>query len=343
MPDPISSLVIAAILAAVGLYLFWPQRGPYWRWQGTRQMSERVLIEDALRHIHLSALDERCPTIDTIAAELKIPPTRVSDLLRLMEGRKLLTRDEETVCLTAKGEEYALQVIRAHRLWERYLAEQSGFQEHEWHERAHQQEHLLSAEEIESLAAELNYPTHDPHGDPIPTAEGRMVVQKSVSLDTLSADQSARIVHLEDEPPAVYAQLVAEELHPGMELRVIESGPERVRFWAEGTRHTLAPMMAANVSVVPVAEEVEVAEESAGRLSDLRAGEAGEVLGISHRLRGTERRRFLDFGILPGTRIEAAMVSPSGDPTAYLVRGTLLALRKEQAKQIMIKQREELV
>ena len=47
MPDPISSLAIAAILMALGLFIFWPGRGPYWRWQQTRQMSERVLIEDA--------------------------------------------------------------------------------------------------------------------------------------------------------------------------------------------------------------------------------------------------------------------------------------------------------
>lgn len=341
MPDPMTSLAIAAALIALGLFIFWPERGPYWRWQQARQMSERVLIEDALRHIHLRALDNQCPTINTIAGELDIPPSRTHELLGSMQERDLLSREDETICLTAQGEEYALQIIRAHRLWERYLAENTGFGEHEWHDRAHRQEHMLSADEIEALAAQLNHPTHDPHGDPIPSAEGKMVIQESVPLNNLKADETARIVHLEDEPPAVYAQLIAEELHPGMEVRVIESGPQRVRFWSDGNRHTLAPMIAANISVIPVAQVESPVDEPGSRLSELQPGEKAQVMSISPLLRGTERRRFLDFGILPGTLVEAAMISPSGDPTAYRVRGTLLALRRDQAKHIFIKKAEE--
>ncbi len=336
MPDPITALMIAAILTAVGLFIFWPERGPYWRWRQTRQMTERVLMEDALRHIHLCALEDQCPTLDTVASELGVPAARTHDLLKMMQARALLTAEEETICLTAKGEEYALQVIRAHRLWERYLAEQSGFKEHEWHDQAHRHEHLLSADEVEALAAQLNYPTHDPHGDPIPTAEGQMLMQASRPLHDLEADETARIVHLEDEPPAVYAQLVAEELHPGMELRVIESSPQRVRFWSQGKQHTLAPVIAANISVVPAATIESTAKEPGRRLSDLKPGEQAQVLSISPLLRGTERRRFLAFGILPGTLVKAEMISPSGDPTAYRVRGALLALRKNQAKHIFV-------
>ena len=65
--------------------------------------------------------------------------------------------------------------------------------------------------------------------------------------------------------------------------------------------------------------------------------------GISPTCRGTERRRFLDLGILPGTAVEAELVSPGGDPTAYRVRGTLLALRAEQAQNIHISREKEAV
>ena len=97
--------------------------------------------------------------------------------------------------------------------------------------------------------------------------------------------------------------------------------------------------MAANVSVVPL-PAVEPEIESGEKLSSLEPGQSGEVLFISKRSRGIERRRFLDFGILPGTIISAEMDSPSGDPTAYRVRDALLALRREQADMVRIKRIE---
>ena len=337
MPDPLTSLLAAALIAGAGLLVFWPERGLYWRWHRARGMTERVLIEDALKHIHESEMEGRRATLQSLAGALQVTADRVASLLSQMEARDLLCVEDGHYHLTPQGRDYALHIIRAHRLWERYLAEHSGFAVHEWHEQAHQQEHLLSPEEVEALALRLNNPTYDPHGDPIPGADGRMAAPRGRPLTTLDVDQVARIVHLEDEPPALYAQLVAQGLHPGLEVRLLESSPQRVRFWADGDEHVLAPVVAANVAVVPL-PGLEVATEMAAtdRLSDLKPGETAVVAGLSPACRGTERRRFLDLGILPGTAVEAAMVSPSGDPTAYRVRGTLLALRREQADYIQI-------
>jgi DtxR family Mn-dependent transcriptional regulator len=253
-----------------------------------------------------------------------------------MQERDLLQVEGDRYRLTPQGRDYALHVMRAHRLWERYLAEHSGFQSDEWHDLAHRQEHLLSQEEVQSLSLQLNRPTHDPHGDPIPDAEGRMMVPPGQPLTALEPDEVARIVHLEDEPPAVYAQLVAQGLHPGMEVRLLDSEPQRLRFWAEGKEHVLAPLMAANVSVVSLPGRETVEAVGTEQLSDLKPGEKAVIAGLAPSCRGSERRRFLDLGILPGTAIEAEMVSPSGDPTAYRVRGALLALRREQAEFIRI-------
>ncbi len=146
----------------------------------------------------------------------------------------------------------------------------------------------------------------------------------------------ARIVQMEDEPETVYAQLIAEGLYPGMLVRVLDKSPQRIRFWANGDEHILAPIVAANISVQPIIEEeLELSTESEP-LSSLKPGQQARVEGLSPRIRGAERRRMLDLGILPGTQIEAALVSPSGDPTAYRVRGALVALRKEQADLIDI-------
>jgi len=260
-----------------------------------------------------------------------------ASLLADLEANQLIKTEGETFRLTPEGREYALHIIRSHRLWERYLADETGYEHESWHDRADFAEHSLTPEEADALAAELGHPTHDPHGDPIPTALGEMVPHGGNPLNTLPVDAPARIVHLEDEPEASYAQLVAEELSPGMIVRIIESSPSRIRFWADGEEHLLAPVVAANISVIPLPATIEPSIESGERLSALQLGETGEVLYISSSSRGTERRRFLDLGILPGTRISAELRSPSGDPTAYRVREALLALRKEQADTIRIK------
>ena len=110
------------------------------------------------------------------------------------------------------------------------------------------------------------------------------------------------MVHIEDEPETVYAQLVAEGIYPGMQVRVIEVSPHRIRFLAGGEEHVLAPIFAANLSVTPVSNG-NIEAEPAETLLSLNQGEMGEVLEISRRVRGPERRRLMDMGILPGTKV----------------------------------------
>jgi DtxR family Mn-dependent transcriptional regulator len=241
--------------------------------------------------------------------------------------------------LTPAGAEAALHVIRAHRLWERYLAEETGYQEAEWHDRAEQEEHDLTPEEADKLSFRLGHPTHDPHGDPIPTANGQLQSHGGQPLTTMQPNDCLRIVHIEDEPETVYAQLVAEGIYPGMQVRVIEVSPHRIRFLAGGEEHVLAPIFAANLSVTPVSNG-NIEAEPAETLLSLNQGEMGEVLEISRRVRGPERRRLMDMGILPGTKVGVELNGPNGDPRAYRIRGALLALRSEQAQQITIRRLE---
>jgi DtxR family Mn-dependent transcriptional regulator len=189
--------------------------------------------------------------------------------------------------------------------------------------------------EADLLAEQMGQPAYDPHGDPIPTESGKIAPRQGQPLTALPVGEPGVIVHLEDEPEAVYAQMVAEGLHLGMRVEITEMTPERIRFWGDGDEHVLAPVLAANVSVVP-APVGQNPEESFETLASLNIGEVGEVVAISRACRGMERRRLMDLGILPGTQIEAEMVSPSGDPTAYRVRGSSIALRKEQASHIHI-------
>jgi DtxR family Mn-dependent transcriptional regulator len=336
MPDPLISLIIAALITAVGLYFFWPDRGPFWRWQRARDMTERVLSEDALKHIQQCEFHGEHASVKSLAGALNISPNQVTDVIARLEQNGLLQIEGTNFQLTTSGRDYAMRVIRAHRLYERYLAEATGFDESEWHERAERIEHHLTPAEVASLSIQLGNPTHDPHGHPIPTATGEMVYHNGKALPTMEVDRPYRIVEIEDQPEVVYAQLAAEGLHPGMEIHLIENSPQRVRFWADDEEHVLAPIMATNIEVVPMEEEPKKDELPGESLANLRPGEDARVVGLSPRIRGAERRRLMDLGILPGTAIEVEMVSAGGDPIAYRVRGAVIALRKSQADMINV-------
>lgn len=336
MTQPIIALLAAAGVLLLALSLFWPNGGLVGRWQRYKHLTSRELAEDGLKHLYKAELKGEKPSLQSLAGALAVSADRAAHLVAEMEEGELLTCEGGEIRLTPQGREHALQVIRAHRLWERFLAEQTGYDEAEWHGQAEQREHQISAADLEALSARLGNPSHDPHGDPIPTSSGEIVPHGGVPLTALKLDQTARIVHVEDEPEAIFAQLVAEGITPGMTVRLTEIGSQRVRFWTNGDEHVLAPIVAANISVTP-SPPPEVETSQAGeRLTTLKIGEQAHVTHLSARCRGPERRRFLDMGILPGTEIQAELVSPSGDPVAYRIRGALIALRSEQANLIYV-------
>ncbi|MEZ5332537.1 MAG: iron dependent repressor, metal binding and dimerization domain protein [Thermoanaerobaculia bacterium] len=311
--------------------------GSGWLWRAVRALraDERVQIEDALKHLFDSEYHGRAATLQSVSGALGVPGHRAAALLARLEGQGLARSADGGYRLTVEGRSDALRVVRIHRLWERYLAEKTGLAPADWHEKAERLEHATSAEETEALSAALGHPRYDPHGDPIPTPGGEIAPLRGRPLPSLPVGELAEIVHVEDEPEAIFAQLVAEGLHPGMRVRLEEVTPERIRLVADAEEHVLAPVVAANVSVLPLARDERMVAPGA-RLSDLAMGESARVIALSPALRGPERRRLLDLGLVPGTRVEAELRSPSGDPTGYLVRGAVIALRREQADKVHV-------
>ena len=98
----------------------------------------------------------------------------------------------------------------------------------------------------------------------------------------------------------------------------------------------MSPIVAANISVVPLVEENHVQDTQGIPLDTLLVGEKGRVTAISPLSRGVERRRLFDLGIIPGTEVGVEMVNPGGDPTAYRIRGSVIALRSSQARLIKV-------
>jgi DtxR family Mn-dependent transcriptional regulator len=339
MIDPLLSLVLVLAALGVGVALFWPAVGLAWRWQRGLQASDRVEVEDALKHIWDGEYRQRPATLESLAGALGLSGRAAADLVDRLGRLDLLEHEAGTLRLTPDGRREALRVIRIHRLWERYLADETGLPAGEWHAHAERREHGTSDEQAEALAATLGHPRYDPHGDPIPMASGEIPPHQGVPLTQLAADQAAEVVHIEDEPEAVFAQIVAAGIVPGMRVRVIERTPQRLRVEAETEEVVLAPVVAANVTVLP-SERPENTNEMT-RLTALSPGDSAEVVALAATCRGAQRRRLLDLGVVPGTRVTSELRSPSGDPTAYRIRGALIALRHDQAHQIFVHRRGE--
>ena len=339
--NPLLSFSLGILFLLLLAWLFWPQSGLVWRWQERSRLTDRVLVEDALKHFYVCENQDRRPTVESLAGALSISLDKASTILETAQDRGLVSIQGEHFQLTESGRETAVQVVRAHRMWEKYLAEFSGFGEEEWHAHAERLEHNLSSEEVDRMSARMGHPTHDPHGDPIPTAAGKLVSHGGIALPELEGRELARIVHVEDEPGMVYAQIVAEKLHPGMTVKIDQITPDRVRLWSEEGEHILAPIVARNVYVVPLEPSDEETSHEGVPLSSLQAGAVARVLSISNRIRGRERRRLFDLGLIPGTEITVEMISPGGDPTAYRIRGSVIALRESQTRLIRVQKVEQ--
>jgi DtxR family Mn-dependent transcriptional regulator len=130
------------------------------------------------------------------------------------------------VTLTEAGEKLALEVIRHHRLLELYLMEALGFSWDEVHEQADILEHVISEKLEERIAAALNYPQFDPHGDPIPALDGSITSVSTLTLSNLPAGVGGRVARiLEDSNSELLRYLAGLGLVPGAEVRMISIAP----------------------------------------------------------------------------------------------------------------------
>ncbi len=332
-PDPILSLVVFAslILATYGVIRFFNSS---WFIENVRH-SKKEQIEDILKQLFHVEYGGRAASLNAMAGALRLSHRKLIKLVEEMTQKALVRLENDTISLTSEGQDYALKIIRVHRLWEKYLAEKTGFQPVDWHQLAEMKEHRLDERKTQSLSDELGHPRFDPHGDPIPTATGEMIEIKWQSLTTLEPGVPAKIVHIEDEPESIYRQILSHKLSIGAQIIVIENSDQSVDLKSEGISHRLSTIVASNVSVSPLSKQ-EIYEAKAVRLSALNPGEEAKILGIARDCRGSNRRRLLDLGFVPGSRIEAEFENPLKEPKAYSIRNTIVALRNDQADFILI-------
>ncbi len=334
--DPLMALLAGILSLAILIALFLPDHGIVSKITRMRKDRSRELIEDALKHLYDCEYKGVDCSLNSISGSLSIGGEKTAKVISNLEAMDLISSSENRISLSPQGRSYALRIIRIHRLWERHLADNTSVQETDWHSVAEKKEHETTREEADKLAARLGNPLVDPHGDPIPSITGEIPKREGVTLNNLENGKVAAILHIEDEPKEVYAQLSALGLYPGMQIYLLENSKNKIRFEADGEECLLAPILASNVTVIPISEN-QVVKEKFESLSALRQDEAAMIVGISRAMRGQQRRRLLDFGVVPGTIVKAQLKSLSGDPTGYEIRGATIALRKNQSNLIYIK------
>jgi DtxR family transcriptional regulator, Mn-dependent transcriptional regulator len=193
-------------------------------------------IEDYAKAIY--ALEGRGPepvTTNALADRLGVTPGSASGMIkRLGELGLAQHRPYHGVSLTEEGRRVALEVMRHHRLLELYLVESLGVPWDRVHAEAEVLEHVLPEELEELIAAKLGDPTHDPHGDPIPTRELTIEEASTESLQGLSPGDRGMFTRVSDSNPEMLRFLAERGIAPGDELEVIDKqpfdGPLFVRF-----------------------------------------------------------------------------------------------------------------
>ena len=258
-----------------------------------KRVEDKELQEDFLKYIYEQGKTMTRQQVDEAAKDLHTNREGMAAIVGALVLAGELTAND-TLALTEKGCMHALRLIRAHRIYEQYLAEHSGYAPSEWHERAHRMEHRITPDEQERIASLLGNPLFDPHGDPIPTPS-LAVADKSVSGEPIEAQTWWCITHVEDDDKQLFTLIAEKGLTKDSVIFITHIDNLAMMFNYEGE------------------------------------------VGLSPACRGALRRRLLDLGFVKGSVVSIDMPSPMGNPIAYVVRGSAIALRHEQAKFVLVR------
>ncbi len=329
MIETVSMAWIAAlvVLALALLCIAW--------WERTARGRRRnILIEDALKQIWVARDEGRSLTPSALGGALGLSQRRALDLVQSLEAAGHVRLRAHTIELTETGERIGFRVLRGHRLWERYLADEVQRPLGALHEEAERTEHRLTADDIDALADHLGHPRTDPHGDLIPTVAREASLPQRTALTDWPIGEPARVVHMEDEPVGPLAAALRAGIRPGGVLRVTARDSSGVTVKTETGLQTISPAVAGQIDVRGDREAD--AQPHGALLSALSIGTAAQVTRLDDRCSGLMRRRLLDLGFTSGAEVKALLSNFGSEARAYQIRGTKIALREEQADLILI-------
>jgi DtxR family Mn-dependent transcriptional regulator len=191
---------------------------------------------------------------NALAERLGVSAASASSMVKKLDGLGIVEHvPYRGVGLTERGISVALEVLRHHRLLERFLVEELGVPWDRVHDEAEVLEHHLSEDLEELIAAKLGHPTIDPHGDPIPTADLKIVESPTLAMDALDIGAAGRFVRVSDSDPEMLRYLGARGIAPGDTFEVVDKqpfgGPIFARFGTNEGVHPLGGRLAAAMRV----------------------------------------------------------------------------------------------
>lgn len=302
----------------------------YRLWRQTRQVALGLdeVAEDVIKELYHLTREQKSVRPQDLIRAADLQPNRFPAILSELERRGWVRQVDGGIAIQRSGEKRALELIRAHRLWERYLSDKEGLPLDALHEEAMRREHQTSPDDADRLARELGYPRFDPHGDPIPQRDGELHQHaEGVPLSRWPEGRQGRVAHVEDEPPALFTQLALLGLTPGAQVEVDERTPGRVLVWSGRQRLALAPAAADQIFVVDAPPE-------RVPLSEMEVGQAGQVVSLGNTLAVTQT--WASAGLQPGAEIAAVRTDPLGDPVTYRINGSEISLPRVQSNQILL-------
>jgi DtxR family Mn-dependent transcriptional regulator len=183
-------------------------------------------LEDYLKVIYVLEADGEKATTTAIAQALEVSNASVTNMLKKLAGMNLIVHESyKGAELSPAGKKVALEILRHHRLLELYLKEVMGYTWDEVHDEAEKLEHHISEQFEDRIAELLNHPTHDPHGDPIPSKDGVMPEKATLALHDAELNTLYRGGRVKDQNPELLRYLEKQGVLPGVELTIVEKAP----------------------------------------------------------------------------------------------------------------------
>ncbi|MCU1437198.1 MAG: metal-dependent transcriptional regulator [Naasia sp.] len=185
-------------------------------------------VEDYLKAIYAHTEWQARPmTSSQLAARLGLAPSTVTEMVRKLSGQGLVAHEPYgAVELTAEGRREALRMVRRHRLLETWLVREFGYRWDEVHEEAEVLEHAVSDRLLDALDARLGRPAADPHGDPIPSADGAVRLPDAVVLGEVPDGTAGRVARISDRDPGILRELEERGVGIGNPVTARELPPE---------------------------------------------------------------------------------------------------------------------
>lgn len=172
---------------------------------------------------HLESDSKKGISTNAIAKSLETKASSVTDMVKkLSEKEVVIYKKYQGVTLTELGKKTAANIVRKHRLWEVFLVERLNFSWDEVHEVAEQLEHIKSPKLINQLDSLLGFPTHDPHGDPIPDKDGNINTIDKILLSTFNKGESGLCVGVNDSSSEFLRFLDKKKITLGKKITVLE-------------------------------------------------------------------------------------------------------------------------